>query len=85
MISRSSKVGKESPSLFNMMMRRVFKPLQGKSKEEKMGVRMGTGEGQQEEYRVSHMIFADNCYLFATSREEIRKMIADTTQELRRG
>ena len=45
---------------------------------------MRTGEGQQEEYRVSHMIFADNCYLFAASKEEIRKMIADTTEELRK-
>ena len=44
-----------------------------------MGVRRRTGEGQQEEYRVSHVIFADNCYLFAASKEDIRKMIADTT------
>ena len=36
--------GKESPSLFDMMMRGVFKPLQEKWKEEKMGVRMRTGE-----------------------------------------
>ena len=30
------------------------------------------------------MIFADNCYLFTASREEIRKMIEDTTEELRK-
>ena len=64
-------------------------------KEEKMAVKMRTGDGQmevrmriseeqQEEYRVSHMIFADSCYLFATSIEEIRKMITDTTEELRK-
>ena len=46
---------------------------------------MRTGDGQQEEYRVGHMIFADNCYLYAASKEEIRKMIADTTEELRKG
>ena len=46
--------------------------------------RMRTGEGQQEEYRVSHMIFADNCSLFATPKEEFRKMITETTAELRK-
>ena len=30
------------------------------------------------------MISADNCYLFAASKSEIRKMIADTTEELRK-
>ena len=45
---------------------------------------MRTSEGQQEEYRVSHMIFADNCYQFAASIEEVSKMIGDTTEELRR-
>ena len=48
---------KENPYLFNMMMRRVFKPLQEKWNKGKMEVRMRTGEGQHEEYRVSHMIF----------------------------
>ena len=45
---------------------------------------MRTGEEQQEKYRVSHIIFADNCNLFASSKEEIRKMIAETTQDLRK-
>ena len=67
-----------------MMMRSVFKQLQEKCKEEKMGVKVKIGDWQQEEYRVSHTIFADNCYLFATSKEEIRKMITDTTEELRK-
>ena len=44
---------------------------------------MRTGVGQQEEYRVSHMIFADKCYHFAALKEEIREMIVDTTKELR--
>ena len=76
--------GKESPWLFNMMMVGVFKPLQGKWNEGKIGVRMRTGEGQQEECRVSHMIFADDCCLFAASKKEIRMIIADTTEELSR-
>ena len=81
---KSIKQGRrESSSLFNMMLRSVFKLLQEKWKEEKMGVWMRTCEGQQEEYRVIHMIFADNCNLLATYKEEIRKMIADTTEELR--
>ena len=46
---------------------------------------MRIGEGQQEEEdRVCRMIFADNSFLFASSEEEIRKMIADTTEELRK-
>ena len=45
---------------------------------------MRTTEGQQGERRVSHMIFADNCYLFAASKEVIRRMIVDTTEELRK-
>ena len=57
-----------------MMMRSVFKPLREKWNNEKVGVKMRTNEGQREECRVSHMIFADNCYLFFASREEIRKM-----------
>ena len=40
--------GKESPSLFNMMMRGVFKPLQEKWKEVTRAVLILNGEGQQE-------------------------------------
>ena len=45
---------------------------------------MRTNEGQEEERRVCHMIFADNCYLFAASKEVIKRMIIDTTEELRK-
>ena len=45
---------------------------------------MRTNEGQEEERRVSHMFFADNCYLFVASKEVIRRMIVDTTEELRK-
>ena len=30
------------------------------------------------------MILTDYCYLFAASKEEIRRMIADTTKEMRK-
>ena len=35
----------------------------------------------KKEDRASHMIFADNCYLFAESNEQILKMIGDATEE----
>ena len=38
--------GNESPCLFNMMMVSVFRPLQEKWDNEKMGVEMRTNEGQ---------------------------------------
>ena len=33
---------------------------------------------------MNHMIFADNCYLFAESKEQILKMIGDATEELKK-
>ena len=36
-----------------------------------MGVKTRNSGGRQEEDRVSHMIFADDCYLFAESKEQI--------------
>ena len=73
--------GKESPCLFNLMMRSVFRVLQEEWKVLRMGVKTRNSVGQQEEDRVSHMIFADNCYLFAESKEQILKMIGDATEE----
>ena len=43
---------------------------------------MRIDEGQREECRVSHMIFADDCHLCAAARGEIRKINEDTTEEL---
>ena len=57
--------GKESPCLFNLMMRSVFRTLQEEWNVLRMGVKMRNSEVRQKEDRVSHMIFADNCYLFA--------------------
>ena len=34
-----------------------------------MGVKTKTSANRQEEDRVNHMIFADNCYLFAETKE----------------
>ena len=34
---------------------------------------------------MSHMIFADNCYLCVESKEQILKMIGDAAEELKRG
>ena len=61
--------GKESPCLFSLMMRGVFRKLQEKWRGFRMGVKMKNSEVQQKEDRVSHTIFADNCYLSAESKE----------------
>ena len=76
--------GKESPCLFNLMMRSVFRALQDKWNMLRMGVKMRNSEVRQKEDGVSHMIFADNCYLFAESREQIIKMIGGVTEELKK-
>ena len=76
--------GKESPCLFNLMMRNVFRALQEERKVLRMDVKTRNSVGPQEEDRVSHMIFADNCYLFAESKEQISKMIGYATEELRK-
>ena len=53
--------GKESPCLFNLMMRSVFRALQEEWKVLRVGFNTRNSGGRQEEDRVSHMIFADNC------------------------
>ena len=40
--------------------------------------------GRKEEDSVSHMIFADNCYLLAESKEQILKILGDATEELKK-
>ena len=74
--------GKERPCLFTLMKRSVFRALQEKWKVLRVGVKTRNSVGRQEEDRVSHMIFADNCDLFAESKEQILKMIGDATEEL---
>ena len=57
------------------MMRSDFRVLLAEWKEKRMGVTIRNSDGQEEENRVNHMIFADNCYLFTESKEQIVKMI----------
>ena len=76
--------GKESPCLFNLMMRNVFRVSQDEWKRMRMGVKIRNSIGRQEEDRISHMIFADNFCLFAESKEQIIKMIEDATEELKK-
>ena len=75
--------GKESPCLFHLMMRSVFRTLQEEWKVLRMGVKTNNSGGRQEQDRVSHMIFTDNCYLF-NSKEEILKMVGDVVEELKK-
>ena len=70
-VSQLSKMGKKA-HLFDMMRWGFFLTSQ----------ELRIGERKQKEHKDSHMIFADN-FLFATSEKEIRKMIADTSEELR--
>ena len=49
-----------------------------------MGVKIRNSVGRHEEDRINQMIFADNCYLFAESKEQIIKMIEDATEELKK-
>ena len=49
-----------------------------------MGVKIRNRVGRHEEDRINQMIFADNCYLFAESKEQIIKMIEDATEELKK-
>ena len=60
------------------------KVLQEEWKVLRMGVKMRNSEVRQKEDRVSHMIFADNCYLFAESKQQTSKMIGYATEELKK-
>ena len=49
-----------------------------------MGIEIrGSGIGHEVE-RVSHMIFVDNCHLFAESKDQILKMTGDATENLKK-
>ena len=62
--------GKESPCLLKLMMRSVIRVLQEERKRMRMGVKIRNSVRRQEEDRISHTIFADNCYLFAESKNK---------------
>ena len=76
--------GKESPCLFYLMMRNVFRVSQDEWKRMRMGVKIRNSIGRQEEDRISPMIFANNFCLFAESKEQIIKMIEDATEKLKK-
>ena len=63
--------GKESPCLFNLVMKSIFKTLQEIWQEVQMGIRLQRNWHQHERDRITRMIFADNCYIFAEKREQM--------------
>ena len=74
LIDKSIKQGrKESPSLINLMMKSIFRKPQTEWKDLGMGVTLRRSEADQEEEKVSHMIFADKCYLFAETKKSDAK------------
>ena len=76
--------GKESPCLFNLMMRSVFRVFWAGWKKMRMVVKIRNSVGRREEDRINQMTFADNCYLFVESKEQIVQMIEDATEELKK-
>ena len=50
----------------------------------RMVVKIRNSVGRREEDRINHMTFADNCYLFVESKEQIVQMIEDATEELKK-
>ena len=61
--------GKESLCLFNMMMKSVFRTMQKEWKNLRIGIKIRGSEADHEEDRGSHMIFTDNCYIFAETKK----------------
>ena len=77
--------GQESPPLFNMMMRGVFKPLQEKWKEERWESGWGLVMGSKKNTEMVTWFLLTTAICMLLPKEKIRKMIADTTEELRKG
>ena len=63
--------GKESPCLFNLVMKSIFKTLQEKWQKVQMEIRTQRNWHQHERDRITRMIFAHNCYIFAEKREQM--------------
>ena len=49
-----------------------------------MGIKTKSSGHRQEGDRISHMIFAGNCYIFAESKEQMFRTIGDATEELKK-
>ena len=75
--------GKESPSLFNLMMKSACRNIEKGWKDLWKGVKMRGSETGQEEERVSYMIFADNCFLFAETKSQMLNTIGDASENLK--
>ena len=75
--------GKEFPSLFNLMMKSAFRKLQKEWNDQEKGVKLRGNEANHEQEKVSHMIFADNCYLSADTKSQMLKMIGDASGRLK--
>ena len=58
--------------------------MQEEWKNLRMGIKIRGCRTDQEEERVSHMIFADNCYLFAETKVQILKMLGDAAGNLKK-
>ena len=65
-------------------MKSVFKTSQEKCEIIRIGVKTKNSGHRQDEDRVSHIIFADNYYIFAESKEQVFKTIGDATEELKK-
>ena len=76
--------GKEISCLFNLMMTSVFRTTQEEWKNLRIGTKIRGSRTDQEEGRVRHMIFADNCYLFAETEDQISKMLGDAAGNLKK-
>ena len=48
----------------------------------RMGFKIRGSETGQEDKRVSHNIFADNCYLFAETNSQMLEMVGDAVGNL---
>ena len=74
--------GKESPTVFNMVMRCWVGTLSTAWKE-RQGYKTRAGaEGEDDELLISHMIFTDNCFILASSRTMLLEMAQIATEKI---
>ena len=65
-----------SPILFNNVTRRIFAEL--KDKWSKRGCGIAVGSDAHGKQRLTHMMFADDTTLFATSKRQLTRILAET-------
>ena len=76
--------GKESPSLFNMVMKSIFVVLQESWMRKGYGLGLQGSQDGKDEEKVTHFIIDDNCYLVSSGRMELRVMLMQATVDSRR-